>query len=142
MALNVIYSDVESERRPITVPTDTAPGTPLIYGGRPMVTLTGSGDYDGNEITLNYPGGSTVIAGGSGGVGLGPLEAVATPTGTFAFDVAGATDQTAPGTAVYITSGGTLTLTSGGNTLFGIVEFFRGELSQTDTAVTIGVNLG
>lgn len=143
MALNVIFSDIESERRVITVATDTAPGTPVIFGGRPMVTITGSGDYDGNALTLTGPNGfSETLAGGRGGVGLGDLEATASPTGTYAFDVTGATDQTARGTTVYLTPGGVLTLTSGGNTKFGIVEFFRGELSQTDTAVTIGVNLG
>lgn len=142
MATNMIYSDNEKDRRPAVVGNDVAPGTPLIYGGRPVVTITGSGDYDGNAITLTAKGQTTVLAGGRGGVGLQDDEATVTPSGTWAFDVAGASASTDRGEPVYITSGGDLTLTEGSNTLFGIVEFFRGEKSATDTAVTIGVNLG
>ena len=144
MALNVIFSDIESERRTITVPTKTAPGTPLIFGGRPMVTITGSGDYTNG---LPTPGNTAIdkmleVGEPNGGIGLQPLEANASPTGTYGFDVTGADENTTNGDVVYITSGGALTLTAGSNTKFGIVEFFRGELSATDTAVTIGVNLG
>lgn len=142
MALNVVFSDIESERRATVVPTKTAPGTPLIVGGRPVVALTGSGDYDGNAITMTANGVTTVLAGGKGGASLAPLQATVSPTGTYAFDVAGASISTAAGTVVYLTSAGALTLTVGTNTKFGVVEFFRGELSATDTAVTIGVNLG
>lgn len=144
MALNVIFSDIESERRATTVGNDVAPGTPLIVGGRPVVTITGSGDYT-NGLTST---GNTVIdqmlevGEGQGGIGLADDQATVSPTGTYAFDVTGADKDTAPGTAVYLTSGGALTLTEGSNTKFGIVEFFRGETSATDTAVTIGVNLG
>lgn len=142
MALNVIYSDIESERRAVPVGNDVAPGTPIIQGGRPAVTITGSGDYDGNVITMSANGVTTVLAGGRGGVSLPDNYATVTYTGTYAFDVTGASASTTPGTAVYRTSGGTLTLTASGNTKFGVVEFYRGETSNTDTAVTIGVNLG
>lgn len=142
MALNVIFSDVESERRATTVGSDVAPGTPMIVGGRPVVTITGSGDYDGNAISLTAGGVTTVLAGGRGGASLQDDEATVSPTGTYAFNVAGATVATTPGTVVYLTSAGALTTTEGTNTKFGVVEFFRGELSATDTAVTIGVNLG
>lgn len=144
MALNVIFSDVESERRATTVGNDVAPGTPLIVGGRPVVTITGSGDYTngltttGNEVIDQM----LEVGEANGGVGLADDQATVTPTGTYAFDVTGATVATVPGTAVYLTSAGALTLTEGSNTKFGIVEFFRGETSETDTAVTIGVNLG
>lgn len=144
MALNVIYSDIESEHRPMLVGNDVAPGTPLIIGGRPVVTITGSGDYT-NGLTTT---GNTVIdqmlevGEGNGGTSLAADQATVSPTGTYAFDVTGATDATTPGTVVYLTGAGALTLTEGSNTKFGIVEFFRGETSATDTAVTIGVNLG
>lgn len=143
MALNVIFSDVESERRAVPVDNDVAPGTPIIQGGRPAVTITGSRDYDGNAVSVTANGVTTVLAGGRGGQSL-PADDYATVsyTGTYAFDVTGATASTAPGTAVYLASDGTLTTTAASNTKFGVVEFFRGELSATDTAVTIGVNLG
>ena len=134
MALNVIFSDVESERRATVVGTNIAPGTPLIVGGRPVVTLTGSGDYAGNAITLTANGVTTTLAGGRGGQSLRPNQATVSPTG--------ATYATTPGTVVYRTAAGDLTLTVGTNVKFGVVEFYRGELSATDTAVTIGVNLG
>lgn len=140
--LNAIYSDIESERRAVPVGNDVAPGTPIIQGGRPAVTVTGSGDYDGNVISLTANGETTVLAGGRGGVSLPDDYATVTYTGTYAFPVTGATTATAPGTVVYRTSGGTLTTTASGNTKWGVVEFFRGELSATDTAVTIGINLG
>lgn len=142
MATNVIYQGTREEQRAVPVPTKTPPGKALVVGGRPAVTLTGSGDYDGNKITMTGNGVTTVLAGGRGGVGLQDLEATVAFTGTYAFDVTGASSSTPRQTPVYITSGGTLTLTSSGNTKFGVVEFFRGEKSNTDTAVTIGVNLG
>lgn len=143
MALNVIFSDVESERRAVPVGNDVAPGTAIIQGGRPAVTITGSRDYDGNAVSVTANGVTTVLAGGRGGQSLPAGDyATVSYTGTYAFDVTGATASTAPGTAVYLVSDGTLTLTEGSNEKFGVVEFFRGELSATDTAVTIGVNLG
>lgn len=143
MALNVVFSDIESERRVTTVGNDVAPGTPLIVGGRPVVTLTGSGDYDGNAVTVTANGVTTVLAGGRGGASLQDDQATVSPTGTYAFPVAGVTAATDPGTAVYrVTADGTLSLTAAGGVKFGVVEFYRGELSATDTAVTIGVNLG
>lgn len=146
VTLRAIYSDIESERRVVPVATDTAPRTAIISGGRPMVTITGSGDYDGNEITYTANGVSTVLEGGRGGVGLLDLQATATPTGTWAGPVTGASAATTPGTTVYavVASGEitSLTLTSSGNTKFGVVDAFLGEKSGTETAVTIGVNLG
>lgn len=134
-------SDVESQRYVAEVGTDVAPGTALLLGGVPVVAITGSGDYDGNAITLTANGVTTTLAGGRGGVGLADDQATVSPTGAYAFDVAGAdANAVTPGvTQVYITSGGALTLTSGGNTRFGVAEFFRGELSSTDTVVRIGV---
>lgn len=142
MTKNMVLSDIESERRTAVVGSNVAPGTALIIGGRPVVTITGSGDYAGNAITMTANGVTTTLAGGRGGVGLLDNEATVSPTGSYAFPVTGASASTARGATVYRTSGGTLTLTEGTNVKFGIVEFFRGELSATDTVVTIGVNLG
>lgn len=149
VVMREIFSDIESERRVVPVVTQTAPGTAIIRGGRPMVTVTGSGDYNGNAITLTVPGdpGSPfTLAGGRGGVGLKDLQATATPTGTFAGPVTGASAATAAGTPVYAVMSSTeiasLTLTVGSNVKFGVVDAFLGEKSGTETAVTIGVNLG
>lgn len=143
MAENQVFDDIHSLRRVITVPTHTAPGTALMDNGRPAVTQTGSGDYLGpltstGDATLNTLLGIGV---GHGGIGLGPLQATVTYTGSFSFPVTGASAATAPGTTVYITSGGVLTLTSSGNTAWGKVDFFRGEDSGTDTVVKVGVTL-
>lgn len=143
MALNVIYSDIESERRVKVVGNNVAPGSPRIIAGQAVVTLTGSGDRT-NGLTTT---GNTVldkmleVGEGQGGIGLKADEATVTPHGTYAFPVTGASVATARNTPVYITAGNTLTLTASGNTKYGVVEFFRGEKSGTDTAVTIGANL-
>lgn len=140
MATNMIMADVESQRYVAEVGNDVAPGTALVLGGVPVVTITGSGDYDGNAITMTANGVTTTLAGGRGGVGLADDQATVSPTGAYAFDVTGASAAAiTPGvTQVYITSGGVLTLTSTSNTAFGIAEFFRGETSVTDTVVRIG----
>lgn len=140
MALNVIFSDIRSERRALPVGNNVAPGTPLINGGQPAVTLTGSRDYAGNAITVTGNGETIVIAGGKGGESL-PADDYATITfsGTYSFPVAGASTATEPGTLVYINeTTNALSLTEGTDTLFGRVEFWRGKDSATDTAVTIG----
>jgi hypothetical protein len=141
MATNQVMSDVESQRYVAEVGNDVAPGSPRILGGVPVVTITGSGDYDGNAITVTANGVTTVLAGGRGGVGLADNQATVSPTGAYAFNVTGASAAAVtPGvTVVYLTSGNVPTLTSSGNTRFGVAEFFRGELSATDTVVRIGV---
>ena len=140
MSGNMVFADVESRRRVAEVGTDVAPGTALLIGGIPAVTVTGSGDYDGNAISVSGPGISAILAGGRGGVGLADTEATVTFTGSHAFPVTGATKAAITNgvTKVYITSGGALTLTADSNTYFGIADFFRGELSTTDTVVRIG----
>lgn len=147
MATNVIFSDVRSERRAVPVGNNVAPGTPIIQGGRPAVTLTGSRDYTGNAITVSGRIAGVqeaiVIAGGKGGESL-PADdyATVTYTGTYTFPVEGATITDAvPGTVVYIDDA-TNTLSLTGSVKYGVVEFYRGVSSATDTAVTIGVNLG
>lgn len=140
MATNQIMADVESMRYVAEVGNDVAPGTAMLLGDVPVVTITGSGDYDGNAITMTANGVTTTLVGGRGGVGLADDQATVSPTGAYAFDVTGATDAVTPGvTLVYITSAGVLTLTDTDNDRFGVVEFFRGEDSATDTVVRIGV---
>ena len=135
MAKNGIYSDQPRTRRVRQVPEGTRPGTPLILNdGTPVVTITGRGDVTWTETAAD---GSTHPRSG-GGIGLPADSATVTPTGTWAFDVTGASASTAQGTKVYLTVGGKPTLTETADRLFGVVEFFRGELSATDTAVTIG----
>lgn len=141
--LNVLYADVESRRRPFTVGSDVAPGTPLIAYGAPAITVTGSGDYDGNAVVVTSGGNSLTLAGGRGGESLDDTEATVTFSGAYYFDVAGATAATTQDTTVYLVEAdNTLTLTEGSNVAYGKVVFFRGETSATDTAVTIGEHLG
>lgn len=139
MALNVILSDIRSERRARPVGNNVAPGTPLLSGDRPAVTLTGSRDYAGNAIVVTGNGESLTLAGGKGGQSL-PADDYATITfsGTYVFDVVGASIATEPNTPVYIDAAGVLTLTEDTNTRYGQVEFFQGTDSATSTAVTIG----
>lgn len=140
MALNVILSDVRSERRARPVGNNVAPGTPLISGSRPAITITGSRDYAGNAINVTGNGQTLLLAGGKGGQSL-PADdyATVTFTGSYALPVEGATITTAVnGVSVYIDADGDLTLTETDNTFYGEVEFFRGTDSATDTVVTIG----
>lgn len=137
--LNVLFSDVRSERRERKVGNNVAPGTPLISGTRPAITVTGSQDYKGNEVSASANGQTLVLSPGKGGESLaGPDYATVTFTGSYYLPVEGADASTAQGTAVYIKADKSLTLTDTGNTFYGEVELFRGTLSATDTAVTIG----
>ena len=136
MAKNMIYADEPRLRRTLRVPAGTRPGTALIIGAAgPSVSLTGRGDVEWVETAVD---GSTYPRKG-GGVGLPPTHATLAFTGSFAFPVAGASVATVPGTQVYLTSAGALTLTEGTNKKFGVVDFFRGETAATDTVVKIGV---
>ena len=143
MALNRIYAGIETEQRVVVVGSNVAPGTPLIISGQPVVTLTGSGDYVNTRTIVAGDSTTTISRANSGGVGLLPTQATVTPTGTFAFPVTGAT-VASRGLKVYLTAAGLLTLTAGSapaNAPYGAVDFFRGEISATDTAVKIGINL-
>lgn len=133
MSKNMIYADIRSTRRARTVGNDVAPGTPVMVDGRAGVTVTGSGDYSRNVVVGPY-----TVAVEGGGVGLLDDQATVAFSGTWAFPVAGATAATPEGTPVYIDEDGELTLTATDNEAFGVVDFFRGETSATDTAVKIG----
>ena len=140
MAKNQVFADVESRRFVAVVGNDVAPGVPLLLGGVPVATITGSGDYDGNAVSITVGSTTTTLAGGRGGIGLKATEATVSPTGAYGWPVTGATAASIVNgvTAVYITSAGALTLTATDNTRFGTALFFRGELSATDTVVKIG----
>lgn len=119
MALNKIYSETKSKNRSRAVPSGTVAGVPLLVNARPAVTLTARSDAtrtdtlsDGTAITYNI-----------GGVGSPAGEATVAFDGTFEFAVTGATTSTASDVAVYITSGGTLTLTASTNTLYGYTDY-------------------
>lgn len=142
LSTGMVFSDDPASRYVAEVGNDVPAKTGMILGGVPIVALTGSGDDDGNAITMTANGETTTLAGGRGGVGLADDQATVTPTGAFAFPVTGATAEAiTPGVTVvyYVTSGGALTLTSGGNTRYGVALFYRGEDSETDTVVKIGV---
>ena len=140
MAKNQVFADVESRRFVAVVGNDVAPGVPLLLGGVPVATITGSGDYDGNAVSITVGSTTTTLAGGRGGIGLKATEATVSPTGAYGWPVTGATAANIVNgvTTVYITSAGALTLTATNNTRFGTALFFRGELSATDTVVKIG----
>lgn len=140
MAKNQVFADVESRRFVAVVGNDVAPGVPLLLGGVPVATITGSGDYDGNAVSITVGSTTTTLAGGRGGIGLKATEATVSPTGAYGWPVTGATAANIVNgvTTVYITSAGALTLTATDNTRFGTALFFRGELSATDTVVKIG----
>lgn len=119
MALNKIYQDTEHKRRVIPVAAGTQAGTPLVWAGQSWVTLTAEKSATGSKtlsdgITITWP---------KGAVGYKALEAGGAQDGTWEFAVTGATTSTASGVAVYITSGGELTLTEASNTFYGVTDY-------------------
>lgn len=157
---NMIFSDVRSLRRVRQVGNKVAPGTAGVEGGKAFVTITGSGDNPAYGKIPPLPGqnvgeGYSVLIRERGGVGLEDNEATVTYTGSYFFDVEDADADTAvEGAKVYLVpattqptnksdaiSTGTLTLddAASGAVEFGTVDFFRGELSATDTVVKIGL---
>lgn len=118
MALNRIYKENERNNRARVVPEGTKSGDPLLIEDRPCVALTDRGDG-----TKTFTGGGIAITLPSGGVGLGNTEASLAFDGTFEFGVTGATTATAQGAVVYITAADALTMTAGGNTRYGTVDY-------------------
>ena len=116
MAFDWVYEDLRGERRPAIVGPGLAPVTPVQVLGRPGVTVTGSGNYKGQEGTITKPAVdglgafSTTFGNSRGGESLQDTEATVAFTGTIAGPVVGATSSTTQGTLVYLTSSKTLTL--------------------------------
>ena len=145
-----IIAGPETSQFEAVVGNNVAPGSPRLDAGRPVVCITGSRDF---VKTRTITAGSEVItiARTGGGVGLTAAnKATVTSQGVHAFDVVGSSisaayettgSQVGAGKRVYITAGNVLTLSATDNTPYGVVDFFRGELSATDTAVRIGVTL-
>lgn len=134
MAKNSVFNDSENLRRTVYVGKGIAPGTPLIYGGQPGVTITGSGDFTSTETATFGP--LTIGVASKGGVGLhdgqatvafdGSIGAVVEGINSFddAFTVNTTTLARTP-KPVYITAAGVLTTTATDNTFFGIVDDYR-----------------
>lgn len=122
MALNLVYKGDDKQNRVETLAATYAPGVPVLsLGGQPAVTVTGSGDYTKSEV---IPGVGTLSGIPAGGAGLTGKQVTLAFSGTWEFTgITGVTTSAAQGTKVYITSGGALTGTASGNTLFGTVDY-------------------
>lgn len=120
MALNLVYRNTDSQNRVEDLGKTLAPGVPVLSkAGLAANTVTGSGDYTVSETVFQY----TVSGIPAGGVGLRGQEVTLAFDGTWEYAVTGATDTTAQGTKVYITTAGALTLTAASNTEFGYVDW-------------------
>ncbi len=124
MATNLVYRNDNMNNRVETLSATYSPGKPVLsLGGKPAVTINGSGDYTKSE-TIDGVGTLSGIP--AGGVGLTGKQVTLAFDGTWEFpvgDVAGVTTASAQGTVVYITSGGALTGTASGNTRYGTVDY-------------------
>ena len=135
MATNKIFAETQSKNREATVTAGTGPGVPLIADGRPAVTLTAEPTATATKTLSD----GTVITYTIGGVGNAAGKATVAFDGTFEFAVTGTTTGTGNGVAVYITSGGALTLTDTGNTLYGYTDYPRDYRKEAGrAAVRIG----
>jgi len=134
MALNMTQRYTHTEVW--QVGTNVAAGTPVkSTTNQPGVTLVDSGDRTRSQGNL---GPYTITGIPSGGVGLPSGKATVATDGAFRFPVTGATNATAGNTLVYLTAGGVLTLTATGNFLFGKIDRFIGEDSNTECSVWVG----
>jgi hypothetical protein len=131
MAVSQIFAPTQNRCRaralstiatPTSTPTTIQPGVPVRFADGPAVSLTASGNGTVTQ-TSNLPAGLTSITYENGGASLDDGEASFAFDGTFEFAVTGATTSTASGVEVYITTGGTLTLTVGTNTHYGWTDY-------------------
>lgn len=125
MALNKIFASTQRLHRERPVPANTQPGTPLIVGGRPVVTLTAAGDATKTQTT-GLPAGLTSITYENGGVSNLADHASVAYDGTFEFAVTGALTTTESDVEVFLINDGTLSLTnSGDDTHYGWTDYPR-----------------
>lgn len=126
---------------PVVQPVTGADGTNIKGYSRPGFTLVAEGADTKNSPAI---GPYTITGIPSGGVGLPAGKATVAIDGAFRYDVTGATNALASGTAIFaVVSGGAVTsLTTahaaGVNVPFGIVDRFIGEKSATETSVWVG----
>lgn len=131
MATNRIYDESRRLNRDVPLslvtapatPTSIQPGVPVLFGERPAVSITASGNA---TVTVANPApGLTSLTYGNGGVGnsADPASATFAFDGTWEFAVTGATTTTASEVEVFITTTGTLTLTEGTNTHYGWTDY-------------------
>ena len=127
MTKNMIYKYTENKTRVRTLAATVESGTPLLdpADSRPAVAITNSGDATKTVTTADIPigGGVTTLTYPNGGVSLTGKETTLAFDGTWEHAVTGVTTGTVQGADVYITAGGVLTLTSGGNTFYGNVDY-------------------
>ena len=125
MATNLVYRNTDSQNRVETLAATYQAGVPVLsLGGKPAVTVTASGDATISDTTSFPP--YTISGIPNGGVGLTGKQVTLAFDGTWEFpasSITGITAASAQGTAVFITSGGSLTGTASGNTRFGTVDF-------------------
>jgi hypothetical protein len=131
MALNKIFQSTEARHRvralstvtqPTSTPTTINPGVPVVFADGPAVSITASGNATATQTT-GLPSGLTSITYKTAPVGVASGEAVFAFDGTWEFAVTGATTSTASGVEVFITTGGTLTLTVGTNVHYGWTDY-------------------
>lgn len=128
MALNLVYRNDNKNNRVETLAATYAPGIPVLsLGGKPAVTITGSGDYTKSET---IPGVGTLSGIAAGGVGLTGKQVTLAFDGTWewpASEITGITAASAQGTLVnFVTATGVLTNAAvSGTTVvaYGYVDF-------------------
>ena len=122
MATNLVYRNTDAKNRVRDLGETIAPGTPVVVDGRSAVAVTGSADY---TISESFPGAGTLSGIPAGGVGLEGQEVTLAFDGTWEFDnITGAVATSiAQDADIYITSGGSLTTSASGNTIWGNVDF-------------------
>lgn len=142
MATNMIFKYTEGYERALadatapSAPTSILSGVPVLFGTRSAVSITASPNATRTET---LPDGSSITY-GIGGVGNKAGHASFAFDGSWDLPVTGATTSTKNDVPVYITTTGTLTLTEGTNTLFGITNYPRDYVKAAGRAVVqIGV---
>jgi len=148
MAVNMYKKYAENKTREWPVASGTVAGQVVLHpiSNQVGITLTARGDATATQTFIPAITGGTIKI---GGVGNKPNTAVVAIDGSWILPVVGVTagytnaasgGGTASGTPVYMTAGGTYTLTSSGNTKIGVVDDGN-ILANTNTPVLLGANL-